>query len=109
MAAANWRRLGQRKGRGRDDRGRGLFLHSLQAFRLDGIPLGTAWAEVWARPQQSDATHRNEQSIDEKESGRWIRALQAAGSGLVQAAVSGSALRDAAAAQSDVAGPPAMN
>jgi hypothetical protein len=61
-----------------EDHGQGLFLHSLQAFRLDGIPLGTAWAEVWARPQHSDAAHRNEQSIDEKESGRWIRALQAA-------------------------------
>jgi len=58
---------------------RGLFLHSLQAFRLDGIPLGTAWAEVWARPPQSDTARRNGQSCDEKESGRWIRALQAAG------------------------------
>jgi Domain of unknown function (DUF4338)/Transposase DNA-binding len=62
-----------------EDYTRGLFLHSLQAFRLDGIPLGTAWAEVWARPEKSDPTHRNEQSIDEKESGRWLRALQAAG------------------------------
>ena len=57
---------------------RGLFLHSLQAFRLDGIALGTVWAEVWARPPQSDKAHRNEQSFDEKESGRWIRALQTA-------------------------------
>jgi len=57
---------------------RGLFLHSLQAFRLDGIPLGTAWAEVWARAPQSDTARRNEKSCDEKESGRWIRALQAA-------------------------------
>jgi len=57
---------------------RGLFLHSLQAFRLDGIPLGTAWAEVWARPPQSDKAHRNEQSLDEKESARWIRALHVA-------------------------------
>ncbi len=57
---------------------RGLFLHSLQAFRLDGIPLGTAWAEVWARPPHSDSAHRNEQSFDQKESGRWIRAFQAA-------------------------------
>jgi hypothetical protein len=57
---------------------RGLFLHSLQAFRLDGIPLGTAWAELWARPPESDTAGRNEQSFDEKESGRWIRALQAA-------------------------------
>ena len=57
---------------------RGLFLHSLQAFRLDGIPLGSAWAEVWARAEASDTARRNEQSFDEKESGRWIRALQQA-------------------------------
>ena len=61
-----------------EDHSRGLFLHSLQAFRLDGIPLGTAWAERWARPPKSDTAKRNEQSWDEKESGRWIRALQAA-------------------------------
>jgi hypothetical protein len=58
---------------------RGLFLHSLQAFRLDGIALGTAWAELWARAPQSDKAHRNEQSLDEKESARWLRALQVAG------------------------------
>jgi len=57
---------------------RGLFLHTLLAFRLDGLPLGTAWAEVWARPPQSDTAQRNEQSCDEKESARWVRALQAA-------------------------------
>jgi hypothetical protein len=57
---------------------RGLFLHSLQAFRLDGIPLGSAWAETWARPEQSDKVHRTEQSFDAKESGRWIRAWQQA-------------------------------
>jgi hypothetical protein len=57
---------------------RGLFLHSLQAFRLDGMVLGTAWAELWARPEQSDTDRRNEQSVADKESGRWIRALQVA-------------------------------
>ncbi len=57
---------------------RGLFLHTLLAFRLDGLPLGTAWAEVWARPPESDTAQRNEQSCDEKESGRWVRALQVA-------------------------------
>ena len=57
---------------------RGLFLHSLQAFRLDGIPLGNGWAEVWARADESDTARRNEQSFDEKESGRWIRAFQQA-------------------------------
>lgn len=61
-----------------EDFTRGLLLHSLQAFRLDGIPLGTAWAELWARPPQSDVDQRNSQSVGEKESGRWLRALQAA-------------------------------
>src|SRR5947207_1434569 len=74
------KRIGWRKGWGNigEEPSRGLFLHSLQAFRLDGIPLGTAWAEVWARPPETDTAKRNEQSVDEKESGRWIRALQAA-------------------------------
>ena len=58
--------------------GRGLFLHTLQAFRLDGIPLGCAWAEVWAREAKSDTPDRNQQSIDQKESGRWVDAYQAA-------------------------------
>jgi hypothetical protein len=58
--------------------GRGLLLHSLQAFRLDGIPLGTAGAELWARDELSDTAHRNEQSIDQKESVRWVNAFQTA-------------------------------
>lgn len=58
--------------------GRGLLLHSLQAFRLDGIPLGTAWAHLWARDPLSDTAHRNEQSIDQKESVRWVNAFQSA-------------------------------
>jgi hypothetical protein len=78
--ALSYNQLHQTQGLGSigEKNSRGLFLHSLQAFRLDGIPLGTAWAEVWARPAQSDTVHRNEQSIDEKESGRWVRALQEA-------------------------------
>lgn len=64
--------------------GRGLLLHSLQAFRMDGIPLGCAWAEVWARAAQSDTARRNEQSIDQKESQRWIEAYQAAVAAAVQ-------------------------
>jgi hypothetical protein len=54
--------------------GRGLWLHSMQAFRTDGIPLGCAWAKLWARSAESDTAQRNEQSVDEKESGRWIEA-----------------------------------
>lgn len=58
--------------------GRGMLLHTLQAFRLDGIPLGTAGAELWARDELSDTAHRNEQSIDQKESVRWVNAFQTA-------------------------------
>jgi hypothetical protein len=63
-----------------DDRnpGRGLWLHSMHAFRLDGMPLGCAWAKLWARDEPSDTARRNEQSVAEKESGRWIEAYQAA-------------------------------
>ena len=65
-----------------DDRhpGRGLLLHSLQAFRLDGIPLGCAWSKIWARDSLSPSAHRNEQSIDQKESARWVEAFQCAAS-----------------------------
>jgi hypothetical protein len=55
------------------------LLHTLQAFRLDGIPLGAAQAELWARDQLSDTARRNEQSIDQKESVRWVNAFQVAG------------------------------
>jgi hypothetical protein len=58
--------------------GRGLWLHSMQAFRTDGIPLGCAWAKLWARESQSDTDQRKEQSIDQKESLRWLQAYQAA-------------------------------
>jgi hypothetical protein len=54
------------------------LLHTLQAFRLDRIPLGTAGAELWARDQLSDTAHRNAQSIDQKESVRWVNAFQTA-------------------------------
>jgi hypothetical protein len=58
--------------------GRGLFLHSLHAFRPDRIPLGCAWAHLWARPPESDTQERDEQSVADKESGRWLEAYQAA-------------------------------
>jgi hypothetical protein len=40
--------------------------------------LGCAWAKVWAREPLSDTAHRNQQSIDQKESVRWVEAFQAA-------------------------------
>lgn len=58
--------------------GRGLWLHSLHAYRTDRIALGCVWAKPWARPPQSDTAQRNEQSVADKESGRWLEAFQAA-------------------------------
>lgn len=61
--------------------GRGLLLHCLHAFRADRIPLGCAWASLWARPtdaSESDTALRNAQSVADKESGRWIEAYQEA-------------------------------
>lgn len=60
-----------------EDKGRGLWLHSLLAFRPDGVPLGLLQAQCWSRPEEpdSDPRGRNAKSIDEKESGRWLEAL----------------------------------
>jgi len=55
---------------------RGLWLHSLLAFRPDGVPLGVLRADSWARPQpgaaRPDQRSRNVKSLDEKESRRWV-------------------------------------
>jgi hypothetical protein len=62
-----------------EEKGRGLWLHSLLAFRPDGVPLGLVDAQCWARPPQVPAQRgRNAKSIDEKESGRWLTAFQKA-------------------------------
>jgi hypothetical protein len=61
---------------------RGLFLHSLLAYRPDGIPLGLLDAQCWGR-DETESDHertRNAKSIDEKESKRWVEALQTAAS-----------------------------
>lgn len=59
--------------------GRGLQLHSMLAFRPDGIALGVLDVECWARPPLAPgATARNAKSIDEKESCRWLNMFQAA-------------------------------
>jgi hypothetical protein len=57
---------------------RGLFLHSLLAFRTDGVMLGVLDARSWARPEElsRDKRTRNAKSIDEKESVRWVEELR---------------------------------
>ena len=63
-----------------EDKGRGLWLHSLLAVRPDGVPLGLVHAQCWGRvpPERSDRRGRNAKSIDEKESFRWIEGYQRA-------------------------------
>ena len=61
------------------DIGRGLWLHTLLAFRPDGVPLGVLDAQCWARPPaDSLGRGRNAKSIDEKESVRWLEAFHQA-------------------------------
>jgi len=60
---------------------RGLFLHSLLAFRTDGVMLGVLDAQSWGREKPSaDKRSRNAKSIHEKESTRWVDELRVAGS-----------------------------
>jgi hypothetical protein len=62
-----------------EHKGQGLWLHSLLAFRPDGIPLGVLEAQSWARPQgKSDVDQRNAQALAEKESLRWVESFQKA-------------------------------
>jgi hypothetical protein len=62
-----------------EEKGRGLWLHTLPAFRPDGVPLGVLEARCWARPPEDGSGRgRNAKSIDEKESFRWIEAFQRA-------------------------------
>ncbi len=64
------------------DGSRGLFLHSLLAYRPDGIPLGVLHARAWGRAEVKpmDRRTRNAKSIDEKESVRWVDAVHVAAS-----------------------------
>ncbi len=60
---------------------RGLFLHSLLAFRTDGVMLGVLDAQCWGREKSSgEKRARNAKSIHEKESTRWVDELRVAGS-----------------------------
>jgi hypothetical protein len=75
----NYTGLSKTKGLGpiNHEGSRGLFLHSLLAYRPDGVALGVLHAHVWARQQvpSDDKRTRNAKSIDEKESSRWLDAL----------------------------------
>lgn len=64
---------------------RGAFMHVLEAFTVDGTPLGTVWMDLWARedPTQSESppptpSQRRNRPIEQKESYRWVQGLRAA-------------------------------
>ncbi len=66
----------------------GAFLHLLEAFTPDGIPLGGAWCDIWTRDEPEESTgsksHENKRQqrkvtpIEEKESYRWLQGLRQA-------------------------------
>ena len=64
---------------------RGVLLHEMHAFTTEGIPLGTAWAEVLNRTKgvshetpEEKSRKRKQKSIEEKESLRWLSGLREA-------------------------------
>lgn len=62
---------------------RGVFVHPLQVFTTDGTPLGAAWVDLWARPEdtatpQEKEQWRREAPIEDKESYRWLEGLRQA-------------------------------
>lgn len=62
-----------------EDKGQGLWLHTMLTFRPDGVSLGVLDAKCWARPPAKPGGRgRNAKSIDEKESVRWIEGFQKA-------------------------------
>lgn len=78
----NYARLRQTEGLGviNQQGTRGLHLHSLLAWRPDGVPLGVLAAQSWGRPPApTDPRSRNAKSLAEKESARWVEALGVAG------------------------------
>ena len=64
---------------------RGAFFHPLQAFDLDGLPLGVVWQKSWTREEieanltkEEKKQKRKQTPIEEKESIRWIEGIRAA-------------------------------
>lgn len=66
------------------DSRRGVLLHPLIGFTPDGTPLGTIYAEAWARedavstPRSQRQAERRYAPIEEKESIRWLDAYRQA-------------------------------
>ena len=57
----------------------GMLVHSTLAFNLEGTPLGLLDVQSWTRdPEDHGKTkHRHELPMEQKESARWLRSLEA--------------------------------
>ncbi len=64
--------------------GHGLWVHSTLAVSTEGVPLGLLGQAVWARdPEQTGlCEHRRERAFVDKESHRWVAALEESTHGL---------------------------
>lgn len=56
----------------------GLWMHSTLALTVRGMPLGFLTQEIWARDKEgTENSHRHKEvSIEEKESYKWLKALE---------------------------------
>lgn len=64
---------------------RGAFFHPLQAFDINGLPLGMVWQKHWTREEIETRLTRGQKNekrrqtpIEEKESIRWVEGIRAA-------------------------------
>jgi len=78
----NYTHLRETEGLGRvnksTDSTRGIILHSTMAMTPDKVPLGLLDQQVWIRPLETeDKRHRRKKPIEEKESFKWLKSLDA--------------------------------
>lgn len=64
-----------------DHKCQGFFVHSMLLCSATGVPLGLGYQDVWARPEAEygKRAHRKQKPIEQKESFKWLKALQALG------------------------------
>ena len=57
-------------------------MHSVLTASTEGVPLGVLSAEMWTRPHEGfgKAADRKNKKFADKESSRWLRAVEAASS-----------------------------
>ena len=67
---------------GGHENSRGLIAHSTIAVLPSGLPLGLLDQEVWARDPEEKNNKDKSRPIEEKESFKWIRAMEKSNSGI---------------------------